>query len=380
MIAGNTARYGFITRWAVAGDATARTITLPLSNGNGSTFNCTIDWGDGTAFSTVTAYNDANRIHTYAANGTYNVEIRGKCEGWSFNNAGDKLKLTSIINWGSRGIFGGFKYLMGGFYGCTNNTSLGVGKILISGAGPTDLYACFQANALTTIPAGFLDKLTVVTILNSCFSTNHITTIPAGLFDHCTLVTDCYGCFYHNNLTAIPSGLFALLPLVLDFTFCFATNTALQLTQDTYYSAGGESTRFLNKAVNFTSCYSRASFTGIQGAAPDLWNCDFGETITLDVAPAVDWAIDDVITGQTSAAVATVVSKVSTFVYKIKKHFGIFALDEIVGVTGTPNKLANQGAANPIFVGTPISTGCFGGAGNSLTSLTNYASIPASWK
>ena len=105
-----------------------------------------------------------------------------------------------------------------------------------------------------------------------------------------------------------------------------------------------------------------------------------GETITLSLAPAADWVGGDIITGQTSGATAVVVAKVSALVYKIKQHFGTFSLGEIVGVTGTPTKLALQGGANPTFAGTPVSAGCFGGAGNSIASLSNYASIPASWK
>ena len=109
---------GFITEWQVAGDTTARTITLPLNSGNGSTFDCVVDWGDGSATSTITAVDDADRIHTYASDGTYEVEITGTCEGWSFNNAGDKLKITKVIDFGDTSLFDGFKYLKSGFYGC----------------------------------------------------------------------------------------------------------------------------------------------------------------------------------------------------------------------------------------------------------------------
>jgi hypothetical protein len=152
------------------------------------------------------------------------------------------------------------------------------------------------------------------------------------------------------------------------------------LTAYAFYEDGEQSTRFLGKVVNFTSCFDRTTYAGAQGTAPDLWNCDYGETITLDVAPAVDWVGGDTITGQTSSATAIVVAKVSALVYKIKKHFGTFALGEVIGVTGNSDKLADQGATKPTFAGTPASTGCFGGAGNSIASLSNYADIPASWK
>lgn len=109
---------GFKTEWTVSGDATARTITLPLANSG--IFNCTVDWGDGSEKSIITAYNDADRIHTYASDGTYEVEIIGQCPSWSFNNGGDKLKITKIIHWGDNTKFSGFSYWFNGFWGCSN--------------------------------------------------------------------------------------------------------------------------------------------------------------------------------------------------------------------------------------------------------------------
>ena len=365
MLFGGKPRPGFITRWTVAGDATARTITLPLVNTRAEgalAYNCTVDWGDGSALSTVTTYNSANRVHTYASNGTYNVEIRGTCEGWSFNNAGDKLKIVAVVNWGTVGGHNGWKYLVNGFYGCANLTSLGVGRILASGTGIlTDgFYATFYG----------------------CTS---LTSIPTDLFRYNTAVSTYgfYETFYNcTSLTSIPTDLFRYNTAVSTNGFyqTFYGCPKLQALSNTFYEPGEEATRFLNQASDFTSAFSRTSFSGTQGVAPNLWTCDFGETITLSLAPAADWVGGDIITGQTSGATAVVVAKVSALVYKIKQHFGTFSLGEIVGVTGTPTKLALQGGANPTFAGTPVSAGCFGGAGNSVASLSNYASIPASWK
>ena len=95
------------------------------------------------------------------------------------------------------------------------------------------------------------------------------------------------------------------------------------------------------------------------------------ETITLSAAPATDWAAGDIITGQTSHATATVVSKVSTFIYKIKQYKGSFALGEIVGVTGVTAKLAQQGAGNPTFA-------TFANLAN--VKLRSYGLSPQSWQ
>jgi len=73
------------------------------------------------------------------------------------------------------------------------------------------------------------------------------------------------------------------------------------------------------------------------------------EVIVLDVAPATAWAAGDIITGQTSAKTCVCVAKLTTLTYQVRERSGSFTLGEIIGVTGTPAKLADQGAANPTF-------------------------------
>ena len=554
---------GFITRWTVSGDATARTITLPLPSARvegALAYDCIIDWGDGSPTSHVTAYDDPNRIHTYALDGTYNVEIRGTCEGWNFNNGGDCLKIVAVVNWGTSAYFNGFKSLLNAFYGCSNLTSLGVGTILASGSGvlqgfaltfalckmasippdlfmhhtnvtthafentflgcsaltsipknlfkynilasdyafmstfnlctslasiPPDLfryntqaaiqgfYATFRGGAFTSIPTDLFRYNTLVSGqgFNSTFyQCTSLASIPTDLFRYNTLTSGAafqqtfYGCtsltslpadlfkynplpalngfrscFYQctslasipadlfryntavadtgfrstfngcSSLTAIPADLFRYNTAVstggFQYTFynctslasvpadLFRYNTAcndfsnvfngcvkLQVPSNLFYEPGEETTRFLGQAMIFDSAFSRNSFSGIQGTAPNLWECDFGESITLSTAPAADWDPGDTITGQSSGATAVVVSKTSSLTYKIKQHLGTFTLGEIVGVTGVPTKLAVQDGTSPTFSGTPSSAGCFGGAGNSPASLNNYASIPSQWE
>ena len=466
---------GFVTKWTVGAGVS---VTLPLvqSRTEGAlSYNCTVDWGDGAAFSVVTAYNSASATHTYTNAGTYNVEIRGTCEGWSFNGAGDCLKIVAVVYWGDVGGFNGFKYLANAFYGCTNLTSLGTGVILPSGTGilsdgfysfcqncsaltaiPVDLfrwnpstagsifaYAFYGCSSLSSIPADLFRYNTAVSnsgFASAFYGCTSLTTIPTDLFRYNTAVsgsgfnatfrgctalasipTDLfkyntvvaasgfyqafYGCtslttiptdlFRYNTavsslgfyqtfrgcsvLATIPADLFRYNTQCTSFYQTFYACVKLQVLSNTFYESGEETTRFLNLTMDFTSCFSRTSFSGVQGTAPNLWTCDFGETITLSTAPATDWVAGDTITGQTSGATALVVSKVSALVYKIKQHIGTFTLGETVGVTGVPAKLAAQDGTHPTFSGTPVSTTCFGGAGNSLTSLSNYASIPTGW-
>jgi hypothetical protein len=329
---------GFLTEWTVAGDVTARTITLPLVEARiegALVYDFYVDWGDGSAPSHVTSFDDANRIHTYSNNGTYRVEITGTMEGWSFNQSDDSPKITNILYWGATDKFDGFKYLAFGFAGCYNLISLGTGFIPASGTG--------------ILTDGF----------NSTFADcNLITSIPEDLFK------------YH---TAITTNAF-------EYTFMGCVN--LQLNSEIFYIDGEQNTRFLDNPISFSYCFYRADFTGIQGIAPDLWNCDYGETITLDVAPSVDWDPGDIISSGTPEYMATavVVEKLSNLVYRIYKHFGYFAEADLLLVIGTPSKSAQQTGSYPICAGQPTSTGCFAGDGNTLTSLSNYADIPDTWK
>ena len=248
----HTATHGFMTEWTVSGDAEGRTITLPLVTGYN--YDCVIDWGDGSAKSVVTAFDDVNRIHTYSVAGKYKVEITGTCEGWSFNNAGDKLKITNILYWGNPLKFNDFKYLTGGFYGCTALKSFGRGSILFSGSGGFD------------------------STFRDCIS---VTSVPVDLFKYSTAISvngfrgTFRGC---SSLASLPVDLFRYNTLVSadGFFETFYGCAKLQLHKWIFYLTGEEGTRFLNKTLSFAECFFLTSFTGTIGEAPELWNCNFG--------------------------------------------------------------------------------------------------------
>jgi len=73
------------------------------------------------------------------------------------------------------------------------------------------------------------------------------------------------------------------------------------------------------------------------------------EIITLDVAPSTPWLPPWTITGQTSGKTCVIVQYLTPLTYLVKERSGAFTLGEVVGVTGTPSLLADQGAANPVF-------------------------------
>jgi len=72
------------------------------------------------------------------------------------------------------------------------------------------------------------------------------------------------------------------------------------------------------------------------------------EILLLNVAPATEWAPGDLITGQTSGKTCRAVLKITSLAYYIRERTGAFILGEIIGVTGTPAKLADQGATYPV--------------------------------
>lgn len=98
----------FVSTWDTtftSGSSTASNqIQLPLINGG--TYNFVVDWGDGTQ-DTITSWNQAETLHTYASAGIYTLTIDGTILEWSFFESiidfgvSDSIKLTSISSWGS---------------------------------------------------------------------------------------------------------------------------------------------------------------------------------------------------------------------------------------------------------------------------------------
>ena len=115
------AKSAFISTWRT--NRPNERITLPLvetdetsSSEDDFLYNFTVDWGDGNS-DTITSHDDFKRTHTYANAGTYEVTITGVLEAWSFEEVPESRdKLIAIPQLGDVG----FKYLKGGFRGCSN--------------------------------------------------------------------------------------------------------------------------------------------------------------------------------------------------------------------------------------------------------------------
>ncbi|MFA6329767.1 MAG: BspA family leucine-rich repeat surface protein [Candidatus Micrarchaeia archaeon] len=98
------------------GSSNSTTIWLPITGG------WTTDWGDGTVNSNATN-------HTYATAGVYIINITNINEiGFRFNNAGDRLKIINITQWGDLYI-GNQGY---SFAGCANLNFTGTDNLNLS--------------------------------------------------------------------------------------------------------------------------------------------------------------------------------------------------------------------------------------------------------
>ena len=104
--------------------------------------------------------------------------------------------------------------------------------------------------------------------------------IPTDLFRYNTQVsTDGFSGTFFNCLGltgSIPTDLFRYNTQCTSFNSTFYICPKLQQNANIFYADGEQSTRFLNQSVDFTNCFRVTSYTGNQGVAPDLWNCNFG--------------------------------------------------------------------------------------------------------
>lgn len=88
------------TRNLSTGSSPADTFTIPtVANFFGGTYNCEIDWGDGSS-SVLTFYNQSARSHTYQIPGIYSIKVSGIFKGFSFGGTGDRLKILNISQFG----------------------------------------------------------------------------------------------------------------------------------------------------------------------------------------------------------------------------------------------------------------------------------------
>ncbi|MFS4461166.1 BspA family leucine-rich repeat surface protein [Bdellovibrio sp. HCB2-146] len=97
------ARNSFIATFDTTKAGTSANNQVSLAFAQWWALNVTIDWGDGTAVTTINEaswVNDGREIHTYATPGVYDIKIRGTITSMKINDAGDGLKIVDVKQWG----------------------------------------------------------------------------------------------------------------------------------------------------------------------------------------------------------------------------------------------------------------------------------------
>ena len=176
---------GFIFTVTTAG---ADTFTVPIYNGG--TYNFTIDCGaGGTGGGTVTAFDDGDRVCSYASGGTYTITIAdgGTLIGWRFNNGGDKDLIREIKNWGPLRLGNNDAY----FQGASNLTVSATDVLDLTGT--TNLTDMFKGcSSLDAVPS-----------MNS-WDVSSVTTM-FGMFLDCSLFNEDISSWNVANVTTMQS-------------------------------------------------------------------------------------------------------------------------------------------------------------------------------
>jgi surface protein len=182
----------FRTVWNTEnGEPGGRTVALPLAD-NGS-YDFIVNWGDGLS-DRITVWDTSARTHTYATVGTYNISIVGTISGWSFNNTGDRLKITDVQQWGPL-AFGATE---GQFYGAENLTISATDAPDLSGT--TSLHRAFCGASGLSV-TGTINGWDTSTITSMSETFRNTGTFNADISSWDTSnVTWMYGMFAHATL------------------------------------------------------------------------------------------------------------------------------------------------------------------------------------
>lgn len=216
------------------------------------------------------------------------------------------------------------------FQSCSSITSIPAN--IFSGCSNVDLFInVFSNTNVTSIPLSLFADCVRVTNFSAAFFATKIVTANAGIFDSaggsvqtfasvfssCSLLETIEVDIFRLNvnvqsyasafsacpkLVTVPGDLFKystscgtfdsvfnsctslvdIAPLFFKFNTgasnfgnAFNNCTKLKPTIDMFYSSDQKATRFLGKAMVFTNCFTRSSYTGTIGEAPDLWTCTY---------------------------------------------------------------------------------------------------------
>lgn len=181
----------------VNGGSDATSFNLPLVSAE--TYNCLVDWGDGSS-DTITAYNQAETLHTYSTQGIKRITISGTCPLVYFfgTHVGEKLKIISIVQFGDCDFTDTW----------TNSFQNTANLVSILQDYPADFVVnanyMFASSGISSIAEGF-DFPNLQEGLSMFNSTSNLTSLPNSF----TLdsVVNAGNMFWGSPLTALPPNM-----------------------------------------------------------------------------------------------------------------------------------------------------------------------------
>lgn len=298
--------HDFVTTWVTT--TTDQEIAFPLQLNNGSghdyVYDFTVDWGDGSAIETITAY-QARVTHTYSGTGTYSVRMSGICERLYFWNDAGKAALRSVDNFGTmqwynpNGMFATCYNLESFTVGTSDMsnitdlsswlTSLNVlASIDINGLTTgtlTSIYSMFRDNSLLTSISG-LDVLDTSSVTNA-----------AGVFRGCAKLTSLNLASFDfssvEDMSLMFENMYDLITIILPdmsnssglTTVYNLFNACVDLTGVDFGNADFSALTNLSGVFNSCSVITSIDFSGITGGSPTTWLRSFEACYDL---PSID--------------------------------------------------------------------------------------------
>lgn len=323
-----------------------------------------VDWGDGTTETFPAFVAMATISHQYNSDGEYQITLKsgeGNAPYMSFLNSSQIKSVDySRVHW-----FRSTQEMTAcvSFQNCSSIECVDPGLMCYNANVTEFSYTFYNCVKFTQVPVGIFDNAPNATNFDSCFRQTKIISIPTGLFKNNNNATTFRSCFLGcNTITGtIPERLFNGKSRVSSFAYTFSGCTGI-----TGVPAGlfDDCTSVSTFEYTFNSCYS------IEAVPELLFKYNLSATsFSMTFVSCSKATIPENL-------FCDAAEKTNRFANITPNFTNCFNRGSWQGsVAGTAPDLWNY-----TFAGTPITVGCYGGNGNSATSLTNYVDIPAAWK
>ena len=222
-----------------------------------------INWGDGTP---TKHYTEQDPSHTYSTTGTYQIMIRGKCNGYRFWLSGGDSKIISVDKWGN---IGDTNFLNTFSFADELET-----VAPLTGFEKTNNFSeLFRGSGIKYVPQDLLKNCSHALYFNYFFSgCENLVSVPDGLMDYCPNATSLYYMFSSTGIDSIPNKLFQNLPEVTNYQGTFRRLKNVYIPNDLFNLS-----HISSKNSMFNACFAVDNTADSPvGTVQDIWN--YGRT------------------------------------------------------------------------------------------------------